>query len=139
MGKVNLGMAKAEMLALYPTAKEDTINLELTMPALTVYDTENNKLFSALYEDNKIVGLITENIKMKTATGIKVGSLYPALKENYKDLVFSNSEGLFASSSSANLLFFIDGEVAFKLKDDEITTEVEKISPDVKVTGIYID
>lgn len=139
MGKVKLDMTKAEMLALYPSAKEDTINLEATMTALTVYDADNNKLFSAMYEDNKIIGLMTENAKMKTATGIKVGSLYPALKENFKDLEFSNSEGLFASSSSANLLFFIDGEVLFKLKDDEITTEVEKISPDVKVTGIYIN
>jgi hypothetical protein len=139
MGKVKLNMTKNEVLALYPQSKEDTINLELSMPALTIYDADNTKLFSAIYEENMVVGLITENAKMQTAAGIKVGSLYPALKENFKDLTFSNSEGLFASSTAANFLFFIDGEVLFKMKDDEITTEVEKISPEVRVTGIFIN
>ena len=139
MGKIKLGITRAEVLSLYPYAKEDTVILEAEMPALTVFDMDGSKLFSATIEEDKVIGLITSNPKMKTAKGIQTGSLYPLLKENFKDLEFSNSEGLFAFSKSANLLFSIEGEVTFKIKNDEVTNEVESVSPGVMVTGIYIN
>jgi hypothetical protein len=140
MGKVKMGMTKAEVLAMYPAAKEDTVNLEAQLSALAISDVDGTLLFQAIYDEaNKIAGFVTENPKMATAQGIKVGSLYPALKENFNDLEFSFSEGLHASSAAANLLFTVEGDVNFKLKDDDITTEVESISPSVKVTSIMIN
>jgi hypothetical protein len=139
MGLVQMGMAKAEILKLYPNAKEDSINLEIMVNALSITDSDGKKLFYATYDlDGKVDGFYTENPKMATKDKVHVGSNYEFLKKSYSDLKLEHIGGVVAISEKANITFAMEGNITFKIKDNEITNEVEKADPNAIVTHIFI-
>lgn len=142
MGEATVGMTKATFLKLFPTAKEDTINLEIELPCLSVLDDDGSLLFQATYEKgvDTIKTLLTSNSKMATAKNIKVGSLYPALLAEYPDLQITTSEGYIAISENGNIMFAVEGDIKMDIIDEAtMKTKLKSVSPDTKATTIFID
>ena len=142
MGEATIGMTKARFLKLFPTAKEDTVNLEIELPCLSVLDDDGALLFQATYEKgiDTIKILLTSNPKMATAKNIKVGSLYPALLAEYPDLQITTNEGYIAVSENGNIMFAVEGDIKMEIIDEAtMKTKLKSVSPDTKVTTIFID
>ena len=119
MGNAKIGMLKADLLKFYPNLKEDTLAMEGELPAWTIADTDGKILFWAAHEEgDSITFLISENPKMHTAEGIKVGSSYADLQKIFPDLTISFVEGLRAYSKAKSMAFGIMGDVETKEKAD---------------------
>ena len=115
MGHAKIGMSKADLLKFYPNLVADTIQSEsVEIPAWTILDTDGKTLFLALHDDEKtdtITFLISENPKMHTVEGIKVGSDYTDLQKAFPDLTIGFAEGYRAESKAKSMAFGIQGEV----------------------------
>jgi hypothetical protein len=140
MGKIKVGMTKADVLKLYPTAKEDVVNLEAEVPCLAILDADSTILFQATYEGSDTIRmLITESTKMKSANGIKVGSLYSAINAIYSDLTVSQGEGYFGISEKGNIMFALEGDIKMDIMNEEtMEVKLKSVSPETKATMILI-
>ena len=140
MGKIKVGMTKADVMKFYPTAKEDTVNLEAEVPCLAVLDTDGAVLFQATYEGSDTIQmLITESVKMKLASNIKVGSLYTAIKAIYPDLTVSQGEGFFGISEKGNIMFALEGDIKMDIVNEEtMEVKLKSVAPDTKASIILV-
>lgn len=141
MGTVSIGMTKADVLIKYPTAKEDTVNLEAEIPCLSILDEDGSILFQATYQPgtDTIESLLTSHPKMATAKNIKIGSVYAALLAEYPDLKVAFIEGYVAISEKGNIMFSIEGEIVMDIIDEAtMKTKLKSVSPDTKATMISI-
>ena len=114
MGHAKMGMSKADLLKFYPNLKADTIAIESELPCWTISDTDGKPLFWAIHADEKmdtITYLISDNPKMHTAEGIKVGSDYKELQKAFPDLTIGFAEGYRAYSKAKSMAFGIQGDV----------------------------
>ncbi len=140
MGGIKIGMTKAEVLKLYPNAKEDTIKLEADVPCLSILHTDGSLLFSAGYEGDSITILESQHMKMKTAAGIGVGSVYTALKTTYPDLIVANIEGYVGFSDKEKISFTLEGDIKLDIVNAEtMETKFISASPDTKATMILVE
>jgi hypothetical protein len=121
MGHAKIGMPKAELLKFYPNLKADTIAMEGELPCWTIADTDGKVLFWAIHSDEKadtVTFLISDNPKMHTAEGIKIGSSYEDLQKVFPDLTIGFAEGLRAYSKAKSMAFGILGDVETVEKKD---------------------
>jgi hypothetical protein len=140
MGKIKVGMTKLDVLNLYPTAKEDTVNLEAEVPCLAILDADSTILFQATYEGTDTIRmLITESTKMRSASGVKVGSLYTFINTLYPDLTVSQGEGYFGISEKGNIMFALEGDIKMDIVNEEtMEVKLKSVSPETKATMILI-
>ena len=113
MGYAKIGMPKADLLKFYPNLIPDTIAIESELPAWKILDSDGKPLFWAIHTDetrDTVTFLISDNPKMHTAEGIKVGSDYSQLQKVFPDLTASFAEGLRAYSKSKSMGFGILGD-----------------------------
>lgn len=135
MGFAKIGMKKAEMLKLYPNLKEDTITIEGELACWTINDTDGKVLFWAIHEESDSVSfLISDNPKMHTAEGLKVGSSYEDLKKVLPDIKISFAEGYIAHSVAKSMGFGVTGDFETK-EDKEGFPQVVKVKS-AKVTSL---
>lgn len=111
MGAIKLDMLKVDVLKLYPNAKPGTIVGEMDIPCLEVMDLDGSLLYKVGIENDKTVSaIISSNKKMKTVSGIAVGSTLAAAKKLYPDIKVSMIEGEWvAFASKRHLSFTLDG------------------------------
>ena len=117
MGYAKIGMPKADLLKFYPNLVPDTIAIESELPAWKILDSDGKPLFWAIHTDetrDTVTFLISDNPKMHTAEGIKVGSDYSQLQKAFPDLTASFAEGLRAQSKAKSMSFGILGDVDTK-------------------------
>ena len=115
MGHAKIGMSKADLLTFYPNLVADSMQSEsIETPSWTILDTDGKPLFRALHDNEKtdtITYLISDNAKMHTAEGIKVGSDYKDLQKAFPDLMIGFAEGYRAISKAKSMAFGIQGDV----------------------------
>lgn len=117
MGYAKIGTSKADLLKFYPNLVEDTISMEGELPAWKILDSDGKTLFWAAHSDetkDTVTYLISDNPKMHTIEGIKVGSDYSALQKAFPDLTIAFVEGYRAHSVSKSMTFGISGDVETK-------------------------
>jgi hypothetical protein len=122
MGHAKIGMSKTDLLKFYPNLVADSMQSEsIEIPSWTILDTDGKPLFSALHADEKtdtITYLMSNNPKMHTAEGIKVGSDYAALQKAFPDLTIDFAEGYRATSKAKSMAFGIQGDVETRQAQD---------------------
>jgi hypothetical protein len=111
MGAIKLDMPKAEVLKLYPNAKEGTILSEAEIPCLDIMDKDGSLLYKVGIENGKSVSvIISTNKNVKTVSGIGIGSTLAEAKKIYPDIKVSMIEGQWvASAEKRSLSFTVSG------------------------------
>jgi hypothetical protein len=124
MGAIKLNMPKADVLNLFPNAKLGIIIGEMNIPCLDVMDKDGSLLYKVGIEDGKTVSvIITSNTKMKTVSGIAVGSTLTQAKKIYPDIKVSMIEGEWVAFAEKRFMSFtLNGS-----------------GGDAKVTEIYVN
>ncbi len=107
MGAIKLDMPKNEVLKLYPNAKLSTILNEAEIPCLDVLDTDGSLLYKVGIENGKTVSvIISTHKKIKTKSGIKIGSSLSDAKKIYPDIKVSMIEGQWVAFAEKRFLSF---------------------------------